>query len=362
MRPAKSNANTPKINWTTKPNANAGRQRACDVIRSAVSTVRYADGINTIDDCFSKFINADMIVEMIVLGSNIKINSYLENHSDKVGHHKYPFLRITDFIEIRALIGLIFFVVLGLHNHKVDILFSSKAGHPVFGATMGRKRFKFLFNNLMFDDVATREVDWQQDRFTTIREFFEIFNRNCMNHVIPSEYLSIDETLYPMRTQVRIKQYKPNKPAKYGLLFKSLNDARFPHTYQSLPYAGKPAAGEGPYYLNKTEDYVKKLVEEAQAKLLIQGRNISMDHLYTSISLANWLYERDIIIGTLMTNRIGIPAEIKKTDNRPELCTTVHWEAEEKNLVLRPYAVKTKSKGMKSVLLLSTMSVIRSYT
>ena len=186
----------------------------------------------------------------------------------------------------------------------------------------------------MFDDVATREVDWQQDRFTTIREFFEIFNRNCMNHVIPSEYLSIDETLYPMRTQVRIKQYKPNKPAKYGLLFKSLNDARFPHTYQSLPYAGKPAAGEDPYYLNKTEDYVKKLVEEAQAKLLIQGRNISMDHLYTSISLANWLYERDIIIGTLMTNRIGIPAEIKKTDNRPELCTTVHWEAEEKNLVL----------------------------
>ena len=104
----KSNANTPKINWTTKPNANAGRQRACDVIRSAVSTVRYADGINNIDDCFSKFINADMI-EMIVLRSNIKINSYLENHSDKVGHHKYPFLRITDFIEIRALIGLIFF-------------------------------------------------------------------------------------------------------------------------------------------------------------------------------------------------------------------------------------------------------------
>ena len=252
-------------------------------------------------------------------------------------------------------------MVLGLHNHKVDIL-SSKAGHPVFGATLGRNRFKFLFNNLMFDDVATREVDWQQDRFTTIREFFEIFNRNCMKHVIPSEYLSIDETLYPMRTQVRIKQYNPNKRAKYGLLFKSLNDARFPHTYQSLPYAGKPAAGEGPYYLNKTEDYVKKLVEEAQAKLLVQGRNISMDHLYTSISLANWLYERDIIIGTLMTNRIGIPAEIKKIDNRPELCTTVHWEAEEKNLVLCSYAVITKSKGMKSVLLLSTMSVIRSYT
>ena len=37
---------------------------------------------------------------------------------------------------------------------------------------MGRNRFKFLLNSLMFDDVVTREVDWQQDRFTTIRSFF----------------------------------------------------------------------------------------------------------------------------------------------------------------------------------------------
>ena len=54
-------------------------------------------------------------------------------------------------------------------------------------------------------------------------------------HVIPSEFLSIDETLYPMRNQ-----HNPNKPAKYGLLFKSLNDARFSYTYNNLVYAGKP--------------------------------------------------------------------------------------------------------------------------
>ena len=59
-----------------------------------------------------------------------------------------------------------------------------------------------------------------------------------------------------------------------------------------------------------------------------------------------------------MTNRLGIPAEIMKTDSRPELCTTVHWEAAEKNLVLCSYAVKTKSRGMKSLLLLSTMRVL----
>ena len=81
------------------------------------------------------------MIEIIVLRSNIKINSYLENRSDKVGHQKYPFLRITDSVEIRVIIGLILFrSLLGLHNHKV------------FGATMGRNRFKFLLDNLMFDD------------------------------------------------------------------------------------------------------------------------------------------------------------------------------------------------------------------
>ena len=56
---------------------------------------------------------------MIVLRSNIKINSYLENYADKVGHHIYPFLRITDSIETRVIIGLIFFRgLLGLHKKK----------------------------------------------------------------------------------------------------------------------------------------------------------------------------------------------------------------------------------------------------
>ena len=67
----------------------------------------------------------------------------------------------------------------------------------------------------------------------------------------PNTYQSM-ETLYPMRTQVRIKQYKPNKPAKYGLLFKSLNDARFStHLSKFYHMLANLQQGEGPYYLNK---------------------------------------------------------------------------------------------------------------
>ena len=49
-----------------------------------------------------------------------------------------------------------------------------------------------------------------------------------------SEYLAIDETLYPMKHQIAFRQYNPNKPHKYGVLLKSLNEARVPYTFKSV--------------------------------------------------------------------------------------------------------------------------------
>ena len=65
-----------------------------------------------------------------------------------------------------------------------------------------------------------------------------------------------------MRHQISFHQYNPNKPHKYGLLLKSLNDATLPYTFKTVPYAGKPTDGTGPYYIDSTEKYVKYLVNE----------------------------------------------------------------------------------------------------
>ena len=35
------------------------------------------------------------------------------------------------------------------------------------------------------------------------------------------------------------KQFNPNKPAKYGLLFKSINAAKYPYTFVSARYVMK---------------------------------------------------------------------------------------------------------------------------
>ena len=101
------------------------------------------------------------------------------------------------------------------------------------------------------------------------------------------------------------------------MLLKSLNDARFPYTYKAVSYAAKPKAGDGPYYLKSTIDYIKYLVTKMEADQPITGRIISSDRLYTSIESTNWLLDRGIAtVGTLQKGRSGIPSDLFDTQNR----------------------------------------------
>ena len=166
-----------------------------------------------------------------------------------------------------------------------------------------------------------------------------------------------------MQQQIAFRQYNPKKPHKYGLLLKSLNDARFPYTYKATPYAGKPSSGNGPYYLDKTLAYVKYLVSKMEMDTSLKGRCITTDRLYTSIEQANWLLSRKITtLGTMEAKRIGIPSELKDAKGREVFSTTCHFEKNDKNLCLNIYTVKTKSTGMKNVFMLSTLQPLKGIT
>ena len=209
--------------------------------------------------------------------------------------------------------------------------------------------------HLSFNDEDTPTDRWEHDRFTAYRELCEAFNDNCSKHLVPTEYLSLDETLYPMRTQISFKQYSPNKPARYGLLFKSLNDARFSCTYKTLVYAGKPISEPSEYFVKGTENYIKSLVTRVEQDLPLQGRNIPMDRLYISIATARWLLEHNVTSTcTLMTNRVRIPKEAKLVQGRADNSTRIFFlEYDEKDLVLSSYCVQI-SNGKKNVLMLTT--------
>ena len=146
-----------------------------------------------------------------------------------------------------------------LNSISIQKLFSEKFGPPQFSATMSRNRFLFILRHLSFDDEETRGERWKKDRFAAFRDFFESFNRNCITSLAPGDYLSLDETLYPMRTQIGFRQFNPNKPAKYGMLFKSVNAARMPYTFIAAPYTGKPVEQGGQFYVQGTEAIVVSL-------------------------------------------------------------------------------------------------------
>lgn len=245
---------------------------------------------------------------------------------------------------------------LGINHHSYQLLFSDVVGPPIFSSTMASNRFSFLHANICFDDIDTRANRWPHDKFAAIRDVFELFNRNCGSALNPTDYLSLDETLYPCRNKIAFKQYNPNKPAKYGILYKSVNSARFSYTYQTAVYCGRPVKTPAPYYVQGTSPIVMRLIEELERYSSLKGMNITMDRLYTNIELCEWFLKKNItVLGTIMANRKGIPREMSSIQNREEFSYRVMWENTNKKLSLHSYVVNTKSKGKKNVLALTTL-------
>ena len=174
-------------------------------------------------------------------------------------------------------------------------LFSDSYGHPIFTVTMSKNRSKFLYRCISFDDYSTRTERWEADRFAAIQKVFELFNQNCGLALIPDDLLSIDETLYPMRNRVSFKQFNPNKPDKYGLLFKSMKGTRYTYSYLSAPYCGKPKSELTEEYKQGTFEVTKHMIVKLSRYTSLKGRNISFERLYTSIHLTDWLLAKNIV-------------------------------------------------------------------
>ena len=163
------------------------------------------------------------------------------------------------------------------------------------------------------------------------------------------------QDLLPLRWENWYETVNPSKPAKYGLLYQSLCDAKALYTYSPLPYAGKPEViGANNNYVTDCDEYTKWLVNNFQIYGTLQGRKISLDRYFTSVILAEWCFERNItIIGTLKSDRIGIPKEMKGVADREEKSTVFCYSKDEKTMLLS--YIDKKKKGKKNILALTTM-------
>ena len=161
----------------------------------------------------------------------------------------------------------------------------------------------------------------------------------------PDVYISLNETLYPTRAGVAFRQYNKDKPAKYGLLFRSINNAEVPYTCTSVIYAGKRANKSSPYYVQTTDDIVKYLVNSLTREANIKGHNLSTDRFYTSIEIANWLLEKNVTcVDTIKRNCRGM-RDLKSLVNRESPSKKVYLGKDNTTLNITSYVVNTKSSG-----------------
>ena len=177
------------------------------------------------------------MVELIVKHTNSRIQHVQDNLPEYYARtNKNTYIRPLTHREFYAFIGLLYARgLLRQSMHASKKLFSETAGHAMFSGTMSKHRFSFLLSALSFDDSEECQELWKLDWFAAAQKLTNLFNDRMKNVLVPLEYLSINETLYAMRHQIGFRQYNPNKPAKYGLLYKSLKDARLPFTYQIIP-------------------------------------------------------------------------------------------------------------------------------
>ena len=135
----------------------------------------------------------------------------------------------------------------------------------------------------------------------------------------PDDYIAISEILYPTRGGTSFKTFSKDKPAIYGLNFRTLGSSRRPYIYYTVLYTRKPVEVTESY-IKDTLTLVKQIAKGyEQHGYSLKSTNISMDRYYTSILLNEWLYNENITcIGTLNSNRKGLSKEIKEIKGRGE--------------------------------------------
>lgn len=359
LQDAKPRSNIPEetITWTNqKPGPGVGRRPAEQLLRREGGCVnRPFREMKEPADIFGIFLT-DETLELVVRLTNKRIRDWTGGFSAEEKKRKKQDQTETDLPEIKAWLGLHY--IRGLYQHNLwlmERLWDKEIGPKIYNATMSMNRYKFIMRFVTFDNKETRAERYKKDKFAAMRNFFEDWNVRCAEPVQCSAWVTIDECLYPSRGRQPAKCYNPSKPAKYGVNMKDLNEVTFPFTYGSQVYAGKPEQ-PGDYHIPTTEGITLRLLENYGWNKL-QGVNLTTDNLYSSIPLARKLLAKKMtFLGTLRKNRRGLTPNMKKTHGRDHLSTIVWFEKTgSKKLSLTSYVSKSKSKGWKNILVLSSI-------
>lgn len=296
-----STANDQEWNLQTAQRHPPGRRSAHNIFRSP--HVGFATGFHPESPCeaFKAFFGNCLDITLL----------HTNREGRRIAATKHVQWKSVSNIELEAFIGLHLIAgALKAGHRDTRELWDSKNGNPIFRATMSYQRFQQIKAALRFDNKTRRDVN---DPLAPIREVVDLFNCNMRRLYDPGSLLCIDEQLVEYHGRVRFKQYIPSKPGKFGIKIFWITDTENSFPLRCLVYIGKDTL---------PSDCREGSVSEAVVMYLARpylgvGRNITMDNWFTSIDLCNRLEaENTSVVGTLRSNRRGIPYEARSIQGR----------------------------------------------
>ncbi|XP_033218328.1 uncharacterized protein LOC117173794 [Belonocnema kinseyi] len=119
----------------------------------------------------------------------------------------------TDLVEMNAFIGLLYYSGMWKACHvSIKELWAKENGNTFYRCTMPKNRFEFLASTLRFDVKENRS---KNDRFSAIRELWEMLIKNCEHYYEPSNTMTVDEQLLSFRGRCLFRIYIKSKPDRY---------------------------------------------------------------------------------------------------------------------------------------------------
>ena len=102
--------------------------------------------------------------------TNAKIKLFTEQKPTWNDSDKYLYVKATTSEEMTALLGLMFIRgVMKQNLQNIHKAYFHKPSNPIYKATMGINRFKFLVRCIQFDNFTTRPQRWKSDCFAAFR-------------------------------------------------------------------------------------------------------------------------------------------------------------------------------------------------
>ena len=248
---------------------------------------------------------------------------------------------VFSFAEIKAGIAILIRAGADKDNlSDLSTLFNPSDSRPFYRCFMSKNRFRLFLRYLTFDNKGDRRQRQATDKMAAIREIWDLFQLNLRKFYVPSEQITVDEQLYGYRGYSPGRCYMSSKPAKYGIKFFWLCDAKNGYALAGTIYSGRSVDGR------RETGLAEKTVLSLTSFYNKSGRNVFVDRYFTSHSLCLSLLQNDLTMtGTVMASRRDVPKEMKTVKTRSVFSTKEVWDSENR-IMLLSYVPKQGKNGL----------------